>query len=107
MMRNTKPVWALDRKLDRVQTLCQQYGVAHLALFGSVVRDDFTAESDINVLCTLRPDSPARGFQWIAWNLDLADLWERAVDLVKPELLDPRIRDAVLKEARTIYVETR
>ena len=107
MIRNTNSGWAIDGKLDRVQTLCQRYGVAHLALFGSVVRDDFTAESDIDMLCTLRSDFPARDFQWVAWNRDLADLWERSVDLVKPELLDPRIRDAVLKEARTIYVEAR
>ncbi|MCL4493929.1 MAG: nucleotidyltransferase domain-containing protein [Firmicutes bacterium] len=105
MMAHTQRAWPIDLKLDRVQTICQRYGVTRLALFGSVVRDDFSSGSDIDVLCTLRLDSPARGFQWIALNLDLADLWGRSVDLVKPELLDATIRDAVLKEARTIYVE--
>lgn len=104
-MVHTQRAWPIDLKLDRVRTICQRYGVTRLALFGSVVRDDFSSGSDIDVLCTLRLDSSARGFQWIALNLDLADLWGRSVDLVKPELLDATIRDTVLKEARTIYVE--
>lgn len=94
----------IDLRLDAVRAICQRYGVAHLALFGSVLRADFTAQSDIDVLCQLQPDSPARGLQWIALDLALEDLWGRPVDLIKPDLLDARVRDEVLKEARTIYV---
>ena len=83
----------IDLQLDAVQAICQRYGVAHLALFGSVLRDDFTDQSDIDVLCRLRPDSPARGLQWVALDLALAEIWNRQVDLIKPHLLDARIRD--------------
>lgn len=89
---------------DAMQAICHQYGVRQLALFGSVLREDFTTHSDIDVLCTLQPDSLAKGFQWIALMLAFEDLWGRRVDLIKPQLLDPLIRDEVLKEARTIYV---
>ncbi len=87
-----------------LQTLCRQYGVAQLALFGSVLRDDFTDRSDIDVLCTLLPDSPAHGFEWIHLKQALEDLWHRPVDLIEPHLLHAIIRDDVLAEERIIYV---
>lgn len=87
-----------------MQAVCRQYGVARLALFGSVLRDDFTEHSDIDVLCTLLPDSPAHGFEWIHLKHALEDLWERPVDLIKPHLLDALIRDEVFAEERVIYV---
>lgn len=89
---------------DRLAEIAQQYGVQILAVFGSVLRDDFSPTSDIDVLCTLKPDSPARGLGWIRLKLSLEELWGRPVDLVKPQYLDPLIRDAVLREARLIYV---
>ena len=95
---------SIDLRLDAVQAICQQYGVAKMALFGSVVRTDFTDHSDIDVLCSVLPDSPARGLRWIELALTLGDLWGRPVDLVKPHLLDESIRNRVLQEAQTIYV---
>ncbi len=49
------PTLPIDLRLDAV---CCQYGVARLALFGSTLREDFSADSDNDVLCTLQPDSP-------------------------------------------------
>lgn len=46
-MAQTVPI---DLRLDAVAAVCRQYGVARLALFGSVLREDFTAGSDIDVL---------------------------------------------------------
>lgn len=51
----------LDLHDEELKAICRQYGVAQLALFGPVLRDDFTDHSDIDVLCTLTPDSPAHG----------------------------------------------
>ncbi len=89
---------------DDLQALCRQYGVAQLALFGSVLRDDFTDQSDIDVLCTLLPNSRAHGFTWIDLKRSLEDLWGRPVDLIKPYLLHVFIRNTVLAEERIIYV---
>jgi predicted nucleotidyltransferase len=91
---------------DRLVAICRRYGIQELALFGSVLRDDFTPDSDVDLLCTLLPTSSARGMEWIRLMLALEDLLGRPVDLVKPDLLDPQIRDAVLREAKTIYVAT-
>jgi predicted nucleotidyltransferase len=94
----------IDLQEAALQEICRRYGVARLALFGSVLRDDFTDQSDIDVLCTLLPDSPAHGLEWIHLKQALEDLWGRPVDLIKPHLLDPLIRDEVLAEERVIYV---
>lgn len=94
----------IDLQEDVLQALCRQYGVARLALFGSVLRDDFTDHSDIDVLCTLLPHSLAHGFEWIHLKHALEDLWHRPVDLVEPHLLNAIIRDDVLAEERVVYV---
>lgn len=94
----------IDLHLGQVAKVCQEFGVQDLRIFGSVLREDFHDQSDIDVLCTLKPDSPARGLGWIDLLLTLEDIWGRSVDLVKPDLLDPMIRDDVLREAQTIYV---
>ena len=91
--------------LKSVETICRQYGVARLSLFGSVTRDDFTDSSDIDVLCTLGPQSRiASLMDWIHLKQALEDVWGRPVDLVEPDLLDELIRDEVLGEERLIYV---
>jgi len=94
----------MDLRLNQVEKICHEFGVQDLRLFGSVLRADFKSQSDIDVLCTLRPNSSARGLGWIDLLLALEDVWGRSVDLVKPQLLDPMIREDVLREARTIYV---
>ncbi len=101
----SRPNPNLLRNLKTVETICRQYGVARLSLFGSVTRDDFTDSSDVDVLCTLGPQSRiATLMDWIHLKQALEDVWGRPVDLVEPELLDELIRDDVLREERTIYV---
>ena len=63
---------AVSLHLDQVATICRQYGVARLALFGLILRDDFTEDSDIDVLCTLAPDSPVHTLlDWIHFKAGL------------------------------------
>jgi len=85
--------------------LAARYGIAELALFGSVLRDDFTATSDVDVLMTFAPDSPVRSLLGvIAVQQDVEALFHRPVDLVQPHLLHRFIRDQVLAERRTLDV---
>jgi predicted nucleotidyltransferase len=88
-----------------VAALAARYGIQELALFGSVLRDDFTPASDVDVLVTFAPDSPVRGLlDFIGVKHDLEALFQRPVDLVEPHTLDPYIRDAVVAEKHVIYV---
>lgn len=94
----------IDLQLNDVQAICQHYGVARLGLFGSVLRGDFGPDSDIDVLCTLQPNSPITTLlDWIHLKQALEDVWHRPVDLVEPHLLHPMIRDHILAEERGIY----
>lgn len=52
---------------DQLAAICQRYGIRELALFGPVLRDDFTPYSDVDVLYDLSPTSPVRSLLDIGW----------------------------------------
>jgi predicted nucleotidyltransferase len=102
LLRAQPPVSIDDAALH---ALAEQYGIQELALFGSVLRDDFRPDSDLDVLVTFRPDSPVRSLlDYIGVKQELEALVGRPVDLVQPHLLHRFIHDQVLAEKRTIYV---
>ena len=73
---------------DRLAVICQRYGIRELALFGSVLRDDFTPDSDVDVLYDLAPTSPVRSLLDIGRiAVDLETLFGRAVDLAQKDHL--------------------
>lgn len=80
--------------------LARRYGVQSLALFGSVARDEATAQSDVDLLVEF--DRPIGLFELFALQDELEALLGRSVDLGTPESLKPRIRRQVLDEA--VYV---
>lgn len=85
-------------------TFCGRWQVRELALFGSVLRDDFTPASDVDVLVSFDDDAP-----WSLWDLttmqdELSSLLGRQVDLVEREgLRNPFRRDRILKTRRVVY----
>jgi hypothetical protein len=82
--------------------LCRRHEVVELAVFGSVLRDDFRADSDIDVLVTFAPGAaPAWGGARFA--LELEDLIGRHVDVGERQALHWVIRPTVLAEARVLY----
>jgi predicted nucleotidyltransferase len=75
-----------------------------LALFGSVLRDDFGPESDIDVLVEFQPGH-IPGLKFVSIEREFADLVHgRRVDMVTPKFLNPRIRDQVIGSAEPLYV---
>ncbi len=87
--------------------IAERHQVQELALFGSVLRDDFTAESDIDVLITFQPDRPfLRLFELFDMQFALEDLFHRPVDLVPADALHPLIAQDVLNRKVVIYVAT-
>ena len=82
--------------------ICRRDGIATLAVLGSVARDEESANSDVDLLHELRPGARP------GWEIaDLADelsaLWGRPVDLVARVAVHPRLRRAVLDDARLVY----
>lgn len=83
--------------------LCVEFGVVELAAFGSVLRDDFAEDSDVDLLVDFAPDRQVSLFDLLRLQHRLEDLIGRPVDLVPKEGLKPLVRDEVLSTARTVY----
>ena len=90
--------------MDRIAEFCQRNGIRRLALFGSVLRDDFTPQSDVDVLVEFEPGRRVGYFTLQDLEDGLAELIGRRVDLNTPASLSTYFRDEVLREARSLYV---
>lgn len=88
---------------EKLADICRRYYVQRLALFGSVLREDFSAESDVDVLVTFEPDAPIGFLALGQMRRELEALFNRPVDLVPQDGLKPWIRDDVLASAEAIY----
>jgi hypothetical protein len=91
-------------EIDRaeLEKLCRTYSIRRLALFGSVIRDDFSDESDVDILVEFQPEAKV-GLSFFSLQRELSLILGRQVDLSTPEFLSPRIRDRILHEARPVY----
>jgi uncharacterized protein len=84
---------------------CHHHHIRKLSLFGSVLRDDFTPNSDIDVLVEFQPGKTP-GFGIVTIQQELSGLMGgRTVDLRTPHELSRYIRDRVLTEALVLYVQ--
>lgn len=83
---------------------CQEHGIRRLAIFGSVLRDDFGPDSDIDLLVEFEPER-IRGLLGIAsMEIELSELFAgRKVDLRTAEDLSPYFRQHVLDRAEVQY----
>ena len=91
--------------IDRaaVSEFCERHHIARLALFGSVIRDDFRPESDVDVLVEFQPGVRV-GLAFIRMQDELSAVLGRTVDLHTPASLSKYFRDQVLREAEPLYV---
>ncbi len=86
-----------------IEALSRRHRVRKLALFGSVLRDDFTPESDVDVLVEFEPGTRV-GLRFFALEQELSALLGRKVDLNTPGFLSKHFRDQVIAEADPLYV---
>jgi len=94
----------IDISERRLTELCRKWKVKELSLFGSILRDDFGPDSDIDVLAVFQPDAP-----WSMWDLmvmkaELEALFGRSVDLVEKEALrNPWRKRQILSTYEVVY----
>ena len=93
----------IDIPRQRIAEVCRRHHIRRLALFGSVLRDDFTPQSDIDVLVEFEPDRTP-GFGIFDVEQELSQVLGRRVDLKTPHELSKYFRDEVLAEAEDVYV---
>jgi len=89
---------------ERIAEFCRKHHIKKLAIFGSVLREDFRDNSDIDVLVEFDPDH-VPGLAFFAMEEELAEILGRKVDLNTPQCLSRYFRDQVLQEAVVQYVE--
>jgi predicted nucleotidyltransferase len=88
---------------DQVVDFCRRNDIRTFSLFGSVLREDFGPDSDVDVLVDF--DTEARiGFMALGrMQRELAEMLGRRVDLIPRDGLKPQIRDSVLESAHVLY----
>ncbi len=92
----------IEIPLGRLADICRRYRIARLAVFGSVLRESFGPESDVDVLVEFEPGHTP-GFEFFAIQEQLAGLLGRPVDLHTPAFLSPYFRDEVQRDAEVLY----
>ena len=88
----------------RIAEFCRRNRICWLAVFGSALRDDFDAESDVDFLFELEPGVRIGYFGIVRMERELSELVGRKADLRFPDELSPYFRKRVLDEAEDIYV---
>ncbi len=88
----------------QIAEFCQRWKITEFALFGSVLREDFRPNSDIDVLVTFAPNPGWSLFDWVDMKDDLKALFGREVDIAdKQGLKNPYRRHEILKTCQVIY----
>lgn len=98
---------AIEFRDDDLDAFCQKWRIRELALFGSVLREDFRPDSDIDVLVSFEAGAP-----WDLWHViemqeELEAIFGRSVDLVDRDAVErsdnPFRKRAILTRSRVIY----
>ncbi|MBE9141436.1 nucleotidyltransferase family protein [Nodosilinea sp. LEGE 07088] len=97
----------IDLAPDTIQRFCHKWQITELSLFGSVLRDDFRPDSDIDVLVTFAPDAPWSLLDLVNMEYELANLTGRDVDLIEKRVIEkspnPIRKAKILGTAQVIY----
>lgn len=98
----------INLDMDRIKEFCRRWGITELALFGSVLRDDFRPDSDIDVLVTFEPNPRISLFDLVDIEDELAEIVGRRVDLVDRKAVEQSHnwirRKHILSHSETVYV---
>jgi hypothetical protein len=88
--------------IDALADFCRRHHIRRLSLFGSVLRDDFRPDSDVDVLVEFEPGRTP-GFAFFAMQEELSGMLGRRVELHTPGFLSRYFRDQVVAEAELLY----
>jgi predicted nucleotidyltransferase len=91
----------------QIEAFCEKWGIAELAVFGSVLREDFRAASDVDLLITWKPETSRTLLELVHLKDELSELLGRPVDVAQRRLVEADHnefrRSAILESARTLY----
>jgi uncharacterized protein len=96
---------AIDIPKQALAEFCRRHGIRRLSLFGSVLRDDFRPDSDVDVLVEFQPGTIV-GWGIINIEDELSQLLGgHKVDMVNPKYLNRHLKDQILASAQVQYEE--
>ena len=97
----------IEMPADKIVDFCRRWKIEEFALFGSVLREDFTPDSDVDVLVTFAPDARWTMFAFVQMRDELAMILGRDVDLVSRRGLESSRnyirRNTILSSAQVIH----
>lgn len=89
--------------MEAIVAFCEKYPIRKLSLLGSILRDDFRPDSDVDVLVEFEPHSGVTYFDMADMQFELEDLLGRKVDLLTSKAVSRYFRQKVLNSAWVIY----
>ena len=93
---------------EQIAAFCRKWKVSEFCLFGSVLREDFRPESDVDVLVSFEPEADWSFGQWLDMGEELSRIFGRKVDLVKRKAIEGSEnyirRKHILSSVEPIYV---
>lgn len=100
-------ITAVDLPMEQIREFCQKWNVTEFALFGSVLRDDFRPDSDIDVLVTFAPAAKRGLTETLQMRDELQTIFDRKVDLIVKAAIERSEnwlrRKNILESAQIIY----
>lgn len=93
----------VDIPAERIADFCHRHHILKLSLFGSVLRDDFRPDSDVDVLVEFEPGQEPGLIRMAGMEIELGEILGRKVDLRTPEDLSRYFRQRVLETAEVQY----
>jgi predicted nucleotidyltransferase len=90
--------------MDAIREFCEKWGIIEFALFGSVVRDDFGPDSDIDVMVSFDPERRPLGYAYVGAKLAIEDFLGRSVDMIEfGPIRNPYVRRSVERDLTVVY----
>lgn len=93
----------LDLDFEAIARFCHKHGIRELSLFGSVLREDFGSQSDVDVLVQFEPGVETGLLEYCRIIEELEALFGRKVDLVTPDALSPYLKGRILASRQVVY----
>ena len=88
---------------DAIAAFCRKHGIRKFSLFGSVLRDDFGPESDVDVVAEFRPEARFGLFELVDMQDELSAIVGRKAEIFEFRALRPWMREEVAKSMEVFY----
>ncbi|MEW6238188.1 MAG: nucleotidyltransferase domain-containing protein [Candidatus Omnitrophota bacterium] len=86
----------------KIKTICEKWRIKEFYLFGSVLRDDFGPESDVDVCVQFAPDAPWSLWEIVEMKFELEELFNRPVDVLEADAIRNPFRKREIESTRKL-----